>query len=543
MAQALLGNEVPRIYTPPLRELTPETSLGFAMIDFAEAIGVPLLTWQKWLAIHMLELKEDGNFRFRTVVLLVGRQNGKSTFSQILALFFMYIQEVPLILSTAQNLDIAEAVWAGGLEMIQDNPDLEDLHENTVNQRGSKAIILSTGSVWKVGAATRRTARGLSTDLVMLDELREHQNWLAWSAISKTTMARPNGLIFALSNAGDMTSIVLRHLRMQAHKVLGDPDGLWIDKATGEPIVEDLIDLDDDSLRAANESLGIFEWSAHPDRSKYDKAGWCEANPSLNHPGSGYTTNAILSALSDPEWEFRTEVLCQWSSTTLTTVFPPGTWEAGVDEDSAFAPGPVFYGVDISWDRSQTYISAAGLRPDGKVHVEVVAARPGLEWVIPWLESKDRAHAPAGVVWQKAGAPVSSLTEALESAAAKPADSTFNRLNLIPWQGTELGRASGTLFDLIVGDGEVPLDERETRLRHRPQPALDIAVGAAVIKSAGDSWMWDRSKSPADIAPLVATTGAAWALINKKPARRSIYDQDDVSPSSTSDDDLAVVIL
>ncbi|QOP66595.1 terminase large subunit [Microbacterium phage Lahqtemish] len=541
MAQALLGNDVPRIYTPPLRELTPETTLGYAFAEFCDDRGTPLLPWQDWLGKHMLELLPDGSFRFRTIILLVARQNGKSTFAQLLALFFMYVIEVPLVLSTAQNLDIAEEVWQGGVDMVEDDNELLEKKSRVVQQRGSKALELTNGARWKVQAATRRGGRGLSGDLVMLDELREHQTWAAWSAISKTTMARENSIVFALSNAGDITSVVLRHLRMQAHKALGDPDGLWIDPATGEPIAEaEVTELDDDEL-PDDDSIGIFEWSARPDRSTRDRAGWQEANPSL---GYTITEKAIRAALAtDLEWEFRTEVLCQWSSSTLDTVFPAGTWDMGTDPDSHFAPGPVFYGVDISWDRNQTYIAAAGFRPDGKVHVEVVAARPGLDWVIPWLESTKRAHKPAGVVWQKAGAPVSSLTEALESAAAKPADSTFNRLHLIPWQGTELGRASGTLYDLIVGNADVPLDERETKLRHRPQPALDIAVRAASIKTAGDSWMWDRSKSPADIAPLVAVTGAAWALINKKPARRSIYDSDDVVLSSDDTDDLTVVIL
>lgn len=522
MAQALLGNEVPRVFTPPLRELTPETSLGYAMIDFAEAIGVPLLTWQKWLAIHMLELKPDGNFRFRTVLLLVGRQNGKSTFSQILALFFMYIQEVPLILSTAQNLDIAEAVWAGGLEMIEDNEELEALHENTVNQRGSKAIILNTGSVWKVGAATRRTARGLSTDLVMLDELREHQNWLAWSAISKTTMARPNGLIFALSNAGDLTSVVLRHLRMQAHKAIGDPDGLWVDQATGEAITEDLIDLDEDSLKAANDSLGIFEWSAAPGRSKYDREGWCEANPSLNQPGSGYTTEAILSALSDPEWEFRTEVLCQWFNGAVEGPFPAGTWEATTDDDSKLDPNSkVVYGLDMSWDRTQTRIVIAGYRPDGRIHFELVASRPGTDWVIPWLSDEKRKYKPSAVTWQGAGAPISSLTEELEKS----------KLPTAPWQGTELGRGSGQFYDTItrmVDDEQTGQQKHDPIAFHRRQPALDVAASTAIPKSSGDSWFWDRSRSPADVSPLVAATAAVWGLLNREVVvQKSAYDTDD----------------
>ena len=32
----LFGDTVPRIFTPPLRELTPETSLGFEAIETAK---------------------------------------------------------------------------------------------------------------------------------------------------------------------------------------------------------------------------------------------------------------------------------------------------------------------------------------------------------------------------------------------------------------------------------------------------------------------------------------------------------------------------
>ena len=40
----LKGCEAPRIFTPPLRELTAETSLGFMMIDFAaEVLGIDAL--------------------------------------------------------------------------------------------------------------------------------------------------------------------------------------------------------------------------------------------------------------------------------------------------------------------------------------------------------------------------------------------------------------------------------------------------------------------------------------------------------------------
>src|SRR5690606_4961207 len=165
MAQALLGHDVPRVYTPPRRELTRETTLGYAFPDFCAERGTPLLPWQDWLGKHMLEVLPDGSFRFRTVILLVARQNGQPTFAQLLAPFFMHVLEVPLVLSTAQHLDIAAEVWQGGVDMVEGDDELIQQRTRGVQQRGSKALELDNGARWKVQAATRRGGRGLSGDL------------------------------------------------------------------------------------------------------------------------------------------------------------------------------------------------------------------------------------------------------------------------------------------------------------------------------------------------------------------------------------------
>jgi phage terminase large subunit-like protein len=57
-------------------------------IAFAEQMmGLTLFPWQKWLLLHALELNEDGTYRFRYVIVLIARQNGKSLVLLILALW------------------------------------------------------------------------------------------------------------------------------------------------------------------------------------------------------------------------------------------------------------------------------------------------------------------------------------------------------------------------------------------------------------------------------------------------------------------------
>ena len=486
--------------------LTPETSLGFAVEEFArDVLGLDLMPWQRWWLIHVLELLADGTLRFRTVVLLVARQNGKSTVLQVLSLWFMYVLGAPLIIGTAQNLDVAEEQWQAAIDLAEEVPELGDLIVKKSLVNGKKFFKLATGERYKVAAASRRGGRGLSGNLILLDELREHQSWHAWAAVTKTTMAQLLALIVAASNAGDASSVVLRYLRLLAHIALGNPDRLDVDEddlTVGEEVAEDV----------AEDDLGIFEWSAPPGCAIQDRDGWVWANPAL---GYRITERAIASAArTDPEWVFRTEVLCQWMEGTTDGPFPPGAWESCMDDVQLpdGQPNPaarisgdsdIAFCVDVSWDRSTTYIAVAGWRPDGMPQVEVVTYRTGTDWVVDWFTDHNHPERRRRrIVVQAKRAPASSLVDTLQEAG----------LDVIEWDGV-----SGTaeLYDRVrsaVGEGS-----GGPQLRHLGQPVLDTAASNAATRPVGDSWAWDRRKSQVDAAPLVAATGALWGLTAHKP--------------------------
>ena len=150
----LYGYEEPRVYTPPLRELTPETSLGFLFIEFVEnQVRGTLLPWDKWLAIHMLEIIGDfggwWRFRFRKIVILVARQNGKTYLSAYLVLFFAYIMQVARILGTSANLDKAEEVWYSVLtEICGDEEQDIPPNPNLIDEFGHKKLGNGKLAMW-----------------------------------------------------------------------------------------------------------------------------------------------------------------------------------------------------------------------------------------------------------------------------------------------------------------------------------------------------------------------------------------------------------
>lgn len=516
------GSTEPRIVTPPKRLLTPATSWGFRVIEFAtDVLRVHLYPWQRSFVIRLLERNEDGSLRFQTAVLLVGRQNGKSTISKVLALWFMLEMEWPLVLGTAQDLETAEEIWEDAVNLLleeteDEDDDLSDLVANVIRVNGKKTLVLENGSRYKVKAASRSAGRGLSGNLIMLDELREQKNWAAWGAITKTTQAQDYALVLGLSNAGDALSVVLSYLRKMAHAVVGDPDGLNKVLPVAGPTELDIEASleDDDELyedddpedwEQDEETLFLAEYSATPGIDRRDRDGWAQSNPLL-----GYRIREKKLASdcrTDPEWVFRTEVLCQWPDGTVDGIFPPGSWEETTNEpetlpdgtqqvaDADRLVGPVWVGLDKSANQSQTWVTFAGTRADGVAQVEVRAVRHGDDWVKDWLLTHEWRPRFQAVTGQTKGAPISGLLKDFDE------DPSFD-IPVEPWQGGDLLIAHGAAFE----------DVRDGKVRHNKQPPLDNAAALAERKELGDGWVIDRKRSPVDVAPLIAWIGGLWLM-------------------------------
>lgn len=507
----MMGYTEPRIFTPPLRELTPETSLGFAAIDYAkEVLGETLYPWQEWALIHSLEivgeLGKEWRFRFRTVLFLISRQNGKTKLSKVIASFFLNVLYIDSVFGTSLSLDKAEEVWE---DVVNDQDTIPALHSDIVRisrTNGNKRLILTGLRQYKVGAPTRRAGRGDSNDLVMLDELREHRDWETWSAAAASTNAKPNGLIVCFSNAGDPDSIVLRQLRSEA-----------IAKIEGTEAVDFGGNVDEDTL-------GLFEWSAPDGAETDDIEALAQANPAL---GYGYVTERALMANRQtfPENKFRSECMCQQVETILPQPFPDGAWDAGVDVASFIAgESELFYGIDLSADRRFTSIGVCGLREDGNWHVEIVARRVGTEWAIDWFRTR-QMRGMMRLAFQGRGAPVSGLAEQI---------CTLQNVERMAVEGPELSAGWARFWDAVAACDP---ERGGTRVYHLPQPVLDQPAKTAQVRSlGGGAQVIDRQKSPDDVAPLMACVAAFTAATKPPDEKNKIY------PSAYSADHTVVFV-
>lgn len=458
------GSQVPRLFTPPLRRLTPRTSLGFEAVEFARTVlGLELFPWQEWFLVHSLELLPDGSLRFKKVLLLLPRQNGKSFIVAVRLLWRLFLEPGTQTLGSAHKLEAAEEIWSLALGMVRGS-DLAGDVAQVSNVNGNKFFRTVDGSRWKVQATNDDGGRSLTVDDLFFDELRQHRDYTAWAAMTGTMVARANAQLLCASNAGETKSEVLKAEREAALKAITEGD--------------------------SEAEVFLAEWSAGDGRAVDDVDGWYEANPSL---GYTITERSIRSQLSAPEAKFRTEHLCQWVTVSADPPFGDGAWQACLDPGSRVAEGsPVVMSVDVSHDRQNTYVGVAGWRDDGRAHVEVVAKRAGTEWVVPALVKGFPGSGAATIVVQGKGAPASGLIEHLAAAG----------LPVTVCGGSDLGAAHGVFHDAV----------RAGSVRHVGQPVLDMAAETAVLKRLGDVSVVNRSASPMDAAPLVCVEQALWGL-------------------------------
>jgi hypothetical protein len=482
-ARKLLGKTQPRLWTPPLRKLTRATSHGYSVCDFADAIGEPFLPWQRWLAIHAMETDASGFYRFRVIVVLVGRQNGKSSGKRTISLWRLHVDGAKLILGVAQDVSLAREQWQMCIDTIEASPDLSEELETVRRVNGDEwfrlaseldargidpgerelgyeddeldeSLTLAGGGRYKIAASNRKAGRGLSIDELNIDELREQRNWAAWSALSKTTMARPDAQIWCMSNAGDDESVVLNQLREAA-------------------------------LSGRDPSIGLFEWSGEDGCELDDWEQIRQANPGL-----GYTVSeaAIRTALvTDPPNVFRTEVLCM-KVDQLDGAIDYEAWKACSDPSGT---------MDGHRERLAACLDAA---PDGQHFTLTVAAkladgRPRVELVRDWTSSADVRRELAGELakvkpkafgWFPGGpcAEIGSVIRPLalkinkHSGERKPAEVPENG----EISGSRVSEACMEFSGLVRGRGIV----------HAGQELLDTHVRGASRLFTGDGWRFTR---------------------------------------------------
>jgi hypothetical protein len=445
----LVGSRNPRLFTS-----SPSVSTrGPEFIRWANAVGVTLLPWQEELAIRALAVDGNGAYVYRTVVVLVGRQSGKTTFCKVLALWKMLEDDAKLVVGAAQSLDISREAWMGAVDLALENGFVEDARGTVRRANGEQCLTLPGGARYRITATTAGAGRGLSVDLLVMDEARMQRDWSAWSALSKTTIARPNSQVWVISNAGDDQSVVLNTLREKA-------------------------------LSGDDPRLGLFEWSADPALPLEDRTSWAQGCPGVGHTVPWDALEAAFG--TDPPAVFRTEIRCERVA-SLDGAVDMAAWRSCMDTSVTLdgLRDRIALCVDVSTDGSHVTLMAAAVDDAGFVRVEPVDA-----WSTPydaslalpgWLERiKPRVFG-----WFPGG-PAGALGQDLRGGEEI--------------KGIGVAEACMSFAEQV----------QALRVRHGGDPLLDAHVAAAEKYRVGDAWRFARPRLGGNVDAAYAAAGAVY---------------------------------
>jgi hypothetical protein len=431
-------------------------SYGIDFIEWCESIGFNLLPWQQFLAHEICKVTEDDKWFFKEVGVIISRQNGKSTFMQLMILWRMFALGQKLQVHTAHKLTTSSEIFWKIDDTIQSHAKLVDDFGKKYESKGSQEIKLKSGGRYLV-RANNSASRGIAApDTIYMDEVREFHDDEVWSSLRYTQMATPNPQTLIFSNAGDQHSIVLNRLRERG-----------LAAAAG-----------------ADDRIGWFEWSAEPGCDIRDKNAWMQANPS-----AGYTISLdnLEAAMSDEESIVRTELLCQWVS-VVNPAINPSNWNAGAKKDLKLdREALTWMAIDLSPNRQEGSLVAAQQEGD---NINVVLLQT---WTNPInLDAKQIANDVADWVrkYQTETVAYSRQTSGAIAALLSPAGISTTAID-----GSVYGQACDEMLTAITSG----------RLFHPEQDEFTRQVLSAVklpFKDGG--WYLGRKVSNATICAAVA---------------------------------------
>jgi phage terminase large subunit-like protein len=340
-SQPLRGATEPRVHSPLLKG----KSRAGEVLEMIERLKMDeLMPYQKFVLNQMLMVNKKNQYRIKTALLLISRQNGKSHLGRVRIIWGMfYGGEKKLIIMSANRATslmlFREIAW-----IIESTPELKAMTKAIRYANGGERIELLNGATLDVISDNSSSPRGRTADFLWIDEIREISED-GYKAAVPVTRARANAQTFLTSNAGDHFSSVLNGL---------------VERAKDYP----------------PETFGYYEYSA-PQYCKIDITSdyfWRSAVAPSN-PALGYiiTKESIEEAIAtNPIEQTRTETLCQWID-SLQSPWPHGVLEETSDNTLEMAVGAyTVFAFDVSPSRRNGSLVAGQLLPDGRIGIGIL---------------------------------------------------------------------------------------------------------------------------------------------------------------------------
>ena len=449
------------------------SAISPAAVEYARVLGQasPLFTisepwgWQHHTLAVICDRLPDGRYRYRTVVVVICRQNGKTTL-----LFFVVADKLSqgrVILFTLHERQKARNKW---LEVAVALSAAVPGRYHVSKRLGAEELV-DTWTDGKFVLVTPDDAGGRSdtADDIIVDEAA-HIKPAFLKAAKASLLTKPGAQTILISSGMTDKSEDMATARETAYGDLACPSG--------------------------TASHGVIEWAAKTDPGIdgidiYDEELWVECIPTLGLPG-GVTYDAVRDMASDlPPEIFARELLSVPTGSPLLPPISASMWEAC--QIKRLPPlkslRNVVLAVDTSPNQRQSSIAIAGMRGD-VIYGAILSNARGDDWVLADTLAAARRARPMCIIID-AKSPAAQIAERAERRGQRP-----------ELTGPQyMAQSCAALFTSMAGP----------RIRVVADDAMTAAATGAIKRPIADTgWAWNRRDGSAlDITPLVALSLAA----------------------------------
>ena len=519
------GEQTPRILHLPGSAVPELGSSGRQVQELAASCGLHLDPWQASFMDEACTYRREtftnpytGQTEYKwaatEVGLVISRQNGKGSILEARELAGLFLFGERMIIHSAHQFDTSKEAFERILQLIESNPDMDNLIASVSRSHGVEGIRLKKprgsslpGQQLRFRTRTAAGGRGFTGDCLILDEAMILGSSMV-KALMPTLVARPNSQIWYTGSAGDEDSEQFGRVRQRG-------------------------------IDGVDERLLFAEWSIDPHTMYCDK-DTCEEHDDPGSPYSWAKANAAMN-IADDHGVQQDALETDYNAMSLEDFMQEhcgvGTWPvigAGwrvvsktawehqgqegmysmVDHTKSIAMG-----IDVSPDSLRSTIGLAGFSSTVSTPISETAAyhieigrdedsfdwRPGTQWVVPRAIEICRRQPKIRCIIIDPTTPAGAFVEPLEKAIK------LNGLSVVVVTLNSRDYAQGCVD---IKTGLDPKRGDEPNIVHVNQKPLTNAVSVANTRKLNDLWALSKDKSSDDISPFVAVVLALIGLKN-----------------------------
>lgn len=441
---------------------------GAAIAVLSDALGKPLMPWQRQVVDVAGERMSNGDLAYEIVIVTVPRQSGKTTLLGPVMLHRALINPGARVFYTAQTQKDANSRMEDVMKLLKGSP-LDAPIANYQRSPGKFGVRLPNDAVVRTFAPVESALHGETPPLVVLDEFWEYDEPLGDALLEGAIFPaqlqmQGNRQVWLVSTAGTAASTFMRK---------------WVERGR------------ESTTTGKHPRIAYFEWSLLDGDDPYEPESLERFHPAIGNVinGKPFTAQSLLSLPDMTHAKWLRGICNVWTEAADLLISAEDYADLVCDPAEVPARSDVVVTYEIALENAAGVVMASWRDSSGAPCSRVIHAAPGTSWMHEFIVDVYRQWKPA-ILGADDGGPTRRLTDELRRVLGEEAVVTIG--------GREYGTACESWLTFA----------REKDLRLDGTATLRNGTAHLVLKRTGDVVSFSRKDSTGPIhGPIASAVG------------------------------------